>query len=70
VGFEPCEPRYFDHDPGTPYYCGSLLAEHDVENKAERCPGGTFICVNCFESFEEFMDRVENKKACEAEWEF
>jgi hypothetical protein len=62
-----CEPRFFEGDP-DPYYCGRLLRQLDVENKTECCPGGVFICANCFDPFSEFMDRAYDARARDKEW--
>ena len=62
---ELCAPRYFPGDP-DPYYCGRQLRMRNVEDRAERCLGGTFICPDCFTDFEDFMDRIDDAKRGES----
>jgi hypothetical protein len=61
-----CERREFG---GDVYLCGRLLGPPNIGSKPERCLGGTFICPQCFDTFEEFVDAAYNANAREAEWE-
>jgi hypothetical protein len=51
------------------YYCGRLLSGRNVESKAERYLGNTFVCLDCSDEFDEFLGAVRAPATREAEWE-
>jgi hypothetical protein len=69
---EICPPR-IERCPVTgeldTYYCGRLLLERDPTNPDEACPGGTYLCVHCFEDAGEFLQKAYDARAVRQEWE-
>ena len=69
---EICEPRW-ERCPVTGklelYQCGRSLLYRDPANPAQACPGGTYICLDCIDDFEEFMTQAYDARARRKEWE-